>query len=96
MRKVVLFSFATMTALPAVAQRQPNVILIIADDLGYGDVSAYGQTSVQTPNIDRLARGGISFTDGHATSATSTPSRYGLFTGMYPSFSLLISVRFYP
>ena len=73
-----------MTALPAVAQRQPNVILIIADDLGYGDVSAYGQTSVQTPNIDRLARGGISFTDGHATSATSTPSRYGLFTGMYP------------
>ena len=72
-----------MTGLPTLAQ-QPNVILIIADDLGYGDVSAYGQTTVQTPNIDRLAQGGVCFTDGHATSATSTPSRYGLFTGMYP------------
>ena len=62
----------------------PNIVLILADDLGYGDVSAYGQTTIQTPNIDRLARGGVCFTDGHATSATSTPSRYGLFTGMYP------------
>jgi len=62
----------------------PNVVLILADDLGYGDVSAYGQTTLSTPNIDRLAHGGVCFTDGHATSATSTPSRYGLFTGMYP------------
>ena len=62
----------------------PNIVLILADDLGFGDVSAYGQTTIQTPNIDRLARGGVCFTDGHATSATSTPSRYGLFTGMYP------------
>ena len=69
---------------PSWARQHPNVILIIADDLGYGDVSAYGQRTVQTPNIDRLAHGGVCFTDGHATSATSTPSRYGLFTGMYP------------
>ena len=81
--KKVAFSLAAMIGIPACAQ-QPNVILIIADDLGYGDVSAYGQSSVQTPNIDRLAHGGVCFTDGHATSATSTPSRYGLFTGMYP------------
>ena len=68
----------------ALAQQHPNVILIIADDLGFGDVSAYGQTTLQTPHIDRLAHGGVCFTDGHATSATSTPSRYGLLTGMYP------------
>ena len=84
--KKTLIPVAVLTALPgiAVAQQRPNVILIIADDLGYGDVSAYGQTTIQTPNIDRLAHGGVCFTDGHATSATSTPSRYGLFTGMYP------------
>lgn len=63
---------------------RPNVIIILADDLGYGDVSAYGSKTIQTPNIDMLAHGGVCFTDGHATSATSTPSRYGMFTGCYP------------
>lgn len=65
-------------------KEQPNVLLIIADDLGVGDVSAYGYGSIQTPNIDRLANDGIRFNNGYATSATSTPSRYALFTGMYP------------
>ena len=78
-----LAALASLPALGADGQR-PNVIIILADDLGYGDVSAYGQTTIHTPAIDRLARGGVCFTDGHATSATSTPSRYGLFTGMYP------------
>ncbi|MBA3439501.1 MAG: arylsulfatase, partial [Pyrinomonadaceae bacterium] len=62
---------------------RPNVILIYADDLGYGDVSSYGATSLQTPNIDRLAREGLRFTDGHAPAATCTPSRYALLTGEY-------------
>lgn len=84
MRTKPLLPLAALAALPATAQQQPNVIIIMADDMGYGDVSAYGQTSVSTPNIDRLAHEGVCFTDGHATSATSTPSRYGLFTGMYP------------
>lgn len=75
---------AALPPAPPASDRRPNVVIILADDMGYGDVSAYGQTSVQTPNIDRLARGGVCFTDGHATSATSTPSRYGLFTGIYP------------
>ena len=65
-------------------QRTPNIVLILADDLGYGDVSAYGARTIATPNIDGLARGGICFTNGHASSATSTPSRYALLTGMYP------------
>lgn len=62
----------------------PNIIIILADDLGYGDVSAYGKKTVNTPNIDLLANGGVCFLNGYATSATSTPSRYALFTGMYP------------
>lgn len=63
---------------------RPNVIVILADDMGYGDVSAYGSKTISTPNIDYLANKGVCFTDGHSTSATSTPSRYGLFTGCYP------------
>ncbi|MFI3321447.1 MAG: sulfatase-like hydrolase/transferase [Rikenellaceae bacterium] len=66
------------------APKQPNVIVILADDLGYGDMSAYGATAVKTPNLDMLANNGVRFTDGHATSATSTPSRYAMFTGSYP------------
>lgn len=62
----------------------PNVIVILADDLGFGDVSAYGSKTIHTPNIDKLAREGVCFTNGYATSATSTPSRYALMTGMYP------------
>jgi arylsulfatase A-like enzyme len=64
--------------------KKPNVIVILADDLGYGDVSCYGSRTVNTPNIDRLANEGLRFTQGFSTSATSTPSRYGLMTGMYP------------
>ncbi len=62
----------------------PNIIIIYLDDLGYGDVSAYGATEIQTPNMDRLASEGVMFTDGHASSATCTPSRYALLTGVYP------------
>jgi arylsulfatase A-like enzyme len=62
----------------------PNIVFIYADDLGYGDVGAYGATEIKTPNMDKLANGGIRFTNGYATSATCTPSRYGLLTGVYP------------
>ena len=65
-------------------QQRPNIVVIYMDDLGYGDVGAYGSTALKTPNIDKLAEGGIQFTDGHASSATCTPSRYALLTGEYP------------
>ncbi len=64
--------------------QKPNVLLILCDDLGYGDLSCYGAKSIDTPNIDRIADMGVRFTDAHCTSATSTPSRYGLLTGAYP------------
>lgn len=54
------------------------------DDLGYGDLSCYGATKIQTPHVDKLAAQGIRFTNGHSTSATCTPSRYALMTGVYP------------
>jgi len=63
---------------------KPNIVIIYLDDLGYGDISAYGATKIQTPNIDRLAHEGVMFTDGHSSSATCTPSRYALLTGVYP------------
>ena len=63
---------------------RPNIIFIFSDDLGIGDLSCYGATRVATPHIDRLAAQGQRFTNAYATSATSTPSRFGLLTGMYP------------
>lgn len=61
----------------------PNIVLIYTDDLGYGDISSYGATEIQTPHIDRLADEGLLFTNAHAPSATCTPSRYSLLTGEY-------------
>jgi arylsulfatase A-like enzyme len=65
------------------AGERPNIVLIYADDLGYGDVSAYGARRIRTPNIDRLAASGIRFTHAHSPAATCTPSRYALLTGEY-------------
>ncbi|MFS4493424.1 sulfatase family protein [Maribacter sp. 2308TA10-17] len=65
-------------------RKLPNIIIIYTDDLGYGDVGVYSETKSLTPNIDRLANEGIKFTNGYASSATCTPSRYALLTGVYP------------
>jgi len=63
---------------------RPNIVLILADDLGYGDLGCYNpDCRIPTPNIDRLAAGGMRFIDAHSASAVCTPSRYGLFTGRY-------------
>ena len=63
---------------------KPNVVIILADDLGFGDLGCYGATKIPTPNVDRLAREGLRFRDAHSTSATCTPARYALLTGEYP------------
>jgi arylsulfatase A-like enzyme len=65
------------------ADAKPNIVLIYADDLGYGDLSCNGATRVKTPNIDRVAGEALRFTDAHSASATCTPSRYAMLTGEY-------------
>jgi len=85
MNRLICFSLAlaffTNTVLSQTAR--PNVIIIYADDLGYGDVSCYGAKKVATPHIDKLAKAGTRFTNAHTTSATCTPSRYSMLTGEY-------------
>ena len=82
MKRIGLLS-TSLLPLVTMAQK-PNVVMIVADDLGYGDISCYGATRVCTPNVDDLARQGLRFTDAHCVASTSTPSRYGMLTGMYP------------
>jgi arylsulfatase A-like enzyme len=82
--KKILVLFCVLGSLVFAGETPPNVVLIFADDLGYGDVGCYGATKLQTPNIDQLATEGRRFTDAHSSSAVCTPSRYGLLTGQYP------------
>lgn len=65
-------------------KQSPNIIIIYNDDLGYADVSSYGQQKWQTPNIDKLANEGVRFTDFYSASSVSSPSRAALLTGRYP------------
>ena len=60
---------------------RPNIVLIVADDLGYGDLSCYGAKRIQTPGMDRIGNEGVRFTHAFCTAATSTPSRYSVMTG---------------
>lgn len=85
--KKQLLPFSLLVASGCAAQSadvRPNVILLVADDLGYGDLSCYGARRVETPCVDSIARAGLVFTDANACASTSTPSRYGLLTGSYP------------
>lgn len=79
-----LILFTCLSSLNTQAQDKPNIVLINADDLGYGDLGCYGATKVKTPHIDKLAGEGKIFTDAHSASAVCTPSRYALLTGQYP------------
>jgi arylsulfatase A-like enzyme len=79
----LILGFSLVLPLEAAADR-PNIVLIYADDLGFGDVGCNGARPGLTPNVDRLSSQGLNFTDAHATSATCTPSRYALLTGQYP------------
>ena len=75
--------FAPFAPICAADARRPNIVYILADDLGYGDLGCYGATEVKTPNLDRLASQGCRFTDAHATASVCTPTRYAFLTGRY-------------
>jgi arylsulfatase A-like enzyme len=94
MRKILL-AFSSLAALALnllAADSRPNIVFILADDLGYGDVGCYNPRSkIPTPNLDRLAAEGLRFTDAHAPDAVCTPTRYGLLTGRYSFRSQLKS-----
>lgn len=86
--KLLIFGFFLLNIAATAQQKmrgsqQPNVVLIYADDIGYGDLSCYGSSQVKTPNADRLASQGLRFKNAYATSATCTPSRFSLMTGEY-------------
>jgi len=88
-------SWMRMAWAEAAPSRRPNIIFILADDIGYGDLGCYGAARVKTPNVDRLAREGIRFTDAHAPAAVCTPTRYAFITGQYawrhPAGSAILS-----
>ncbi|MGY8689672.1 MAG: sulfatase family protein, partial [Verrucomicrobiales bacterium] len=75
--------FALLSIGTSIAAETPNIIVIMADDMGYGDLSCYGATELQTPHIDRLAAEGRRFTSGYCSASTCTPTRYSLLTGTY-------------
>ncbi|QDU87725.1 Arylsulfatase [Pirellulimonas nuda] len=80
----LLVTSAAFAAADAPRTATPNIVLIMADDLGYGDVSCYGATKIDTPHIDRLAEQGMKFTDAHTAASVCSPSRYGVLTGRSP------------
>ncbi|MFD9961190.1 sulfatase [Amycolatopsis sp. NPDC058986] len=71
-------------AAPESPVRRPNLLVILGDDLGWADLSSYGSPHIRTPNLDRLAREGVRFTDAYSGSATCSPTRFSLYTGRYP------------
>ena len=81
----ILFAIALIPTLSGFAAEKPNILFVLFDDMGYGEPTAYRSESLfRTPNIDRMAKEGIRFTDAHASAASCTPTRYGFLTGRYP------------
>ena len=81
----LLLTAAASAVSPQPVKTKPNFIVILADDLGYGDLACYGSERIKTPNIDRMATEGIKFTDFYASAPICTPTRASLITGRYPS-----------
>ena len=83
LRRALRVLFPSLLLPAVVFAARPNFVVIMADDLGYGDVSAYGAKALRTPNIDRLAAEGVRFTGGYCSASTCTPTRYSFLTGAY-------------
>ena len=86
---LILFSTVVLTIASCTAPPKkgspPNIIFILADDLGYGDLKSFNpESKIPTPHLNQLAEEGIIFTDAHTTSSVCTPSRYSIMTGSYP------------
>ncbi len=81
---LALTSIAIVTKLHAEPVKHPNIVLILADDLGYGELGCYGSPDAKTPNLDRLAAEGVRCTDGYAAFPVCSPSRAAILTGRYP------------
>ena len=83
---IIVFFSSTLISLPSPAQQnRPNIIYIMADDLGYADLSGYGRKDYKTPNLDRLATEGIKFTNAYSAAPVCTPTRAAFMTGQYPA-----------
>jgi len=82
--RTLVFVVGLLLTGSVVGQTQPNVVIIMADDLGYGDVGCFGASKIKTPFIDQLASEGMKLTDAHSAASVCSPSRYGLMTGSYP------------
>jgi arylsulfatase A-like enzyme len=83
MNRFVNMAFVLLFANASLGTEKPNIIVMMADDLGYGDVSCYGATQLQTPSMDKLAGEGMRFTSGYCSASTCTPTRFSLLTGTY-------------
>jgi arylsulfatase len=83
-RYVILLALLCASSVTAGADERPNIVLIMADDLGYSELGSYGQKLIQTPHLDQLARQGMRFTRNYAGNAVCAPSRCVLMTGKHP------------
>jgi arylsulfatase A len=84
MKRLLLFFVISLSVVSGRGQ-PPNILIVLADDLGYGDLGCYGNQIVKTPNLDQFAREGMRFTDCYAAAANCSPSRTGLMTGRTPT-----------
>ena len=82
--RLLLFALAWLVCAVDAAETKPNIVIIFADDLGYGDLGCYGHPTIRTPNLDRMAVEGMRFTDFYSAAEVCTPSRAALLTGRYP------------
>ncbi|MFK7790328.1 MAG: sulfatase, partial [Phycisphaeraceae bacterium] len=84
MKRLAFIVICLLSAYTSFADERPNIVLIMADDLGYGDLSCYGSDFINTPNIDALAKNGVRFTDYHSNGVVCSPTRAAMMTGRYP------------
>ncbi len=83
LKEISLLCLVILMGISCTKQRRPNIVLIMADDLGYGGIGCYGNKRIQTPHLDELAKGGLLFTDFHSNGSVCTPTRAALLTGRY-------------